>query len=264
MEIKLDNITGKNTKINNLSFKIDKKQIIGLISIDSSDGSDILKIVAGKTILSEGKVEIDKKNLEKYEQYIGFMPRISDICFSYKTIKEELENNLKIKKYKKEETKERIEKALKIAELDNSYLNKNPLNLSISEQQKLQLSICLSHNPKVILMDEPSIGIDFQYRQILIKHLKMMSFRYNKMILINSNDTDFLMEVADYIYILENGKIINHGDKYTIFKWIIKEKKNILIPKIIEFSTYVKETKNISLGYRSNLDDLAKDIYRSA
>ena len=78
-----------------------------------------------------------------------------------------------------------------------------------------------------------------------------------------SHDIDFVHVLSDYIYVLDNKSIYMEGKKYDVFKKQSQlENIEIKVPKMIEFSNLVKDTKGIKIGYRDNINDLIKDIYR--
>ena len=128
----------------------------------------------------------------------------------------------------------------------------------------IQLLVFLIYNPKVLILDEPTLNLDSKSISDMIALIKKLKIRYNKTIIIVSHDIEFLHKLVDKIVVLSNGKIVLNNDKYSVFKDTKKIKKyGILPPKIILFETKVLNNKGIKLGYRDEINDLIKDIFRN-
>jgi len=98
----------------------------------------------------------------------------------------------------------------------------------------------------------------------MVKKIKKIKKEFNKPIIITSNDTESIHKVSDYIYVIDK-EIIIEGNKYDVFKEKkLLNKHGIVIPKIMEFSSEVLDKKKIKMGYRDDINDLIKDIYRYA
>ena len=147
--------------------------------------------------------------------------------------------------------------------LDPSYLDKNPQTLSNGEKRKVALASILVLNPSILVLDEPTIGLDSESASNFIKLLRLLKRRYNKTIIIASHNTELLHKIVDYLYVINDGKVVLEGNKYDVFKQEkILKKYGIKVPKIMEFSNTVLEKKNKKIGYRDEINDLIKDIYR--
>ena len=264
MEIELKNVDFTYEKINyekkevlkNISMKFEAGKITSIIGKSGSGKTTLLELIDNIIVPTKGEIIIEDVNK------IGFLFQFPEEQFFNQTVKKELEVILKLSDYKKDINK-RIHDVLEMVNLSEDYLNKNPFNLSSGEKRKLALASVLILNPKIILLDEPTIGLDDKDKNEMIKLIRMLKNRYNKTIIIASHDMNFIHKITDYIYVLDNKKIIMEGDKYTIFKQEEKLNKiKIKVPNLISFSNKVLKTKKIKIGYRDDINDLIKDIYR--
>ena len=149
-----------------------------------------------------------------------------------------------------------------MVELDESYIDREINSLSSSEIFKVALASVVALNPKILILDEPSIYLDNKSKKMLCKIIRTMKQRYNKTIIILSYNLDFLIEISDYLYVINEGQKIFEGTKQDVFKNDkILEKNGIRSTKTIEFSKLVEKEKGIKIGYRDNINDLIKDIY---
>ena len=90
-----------------------------------------------------------------------------------------------------------------------------------------------------------------------------MKLRYGKTIIIVSNNTDIALELADIILYFKNGEIVAEDNKFDFFtNEELLKRCRLSVPKLIRFSNLVKDIKNINIGYRTEINDLMKDIYR--
>ena len=116
-------------------------------------------------------------------------------------------------------------------------------------------------NPQIIILDSPNIYLDLKNINNFLKIIRTIKRRYNKTIIIFSQDSNFVHGIADYLFIIDNNNIIAEGNKYIIFnnEELLKNNK-IKIPNIIEFEKLILKSKNINLKRRDNINDLIKDI----
>ena len=265
MEIELKNVDFLYKKINyeekeilnDINIKFEKGKITSIIGKSGSGKTTILELISSIILPTNGEIVFNN------ESKIGFLFQFPEEQFFNQTVEKELEVILKLNDYKTKDKKKRISDALKMVGLNDTYLNMNPFKLSSGEKRKVALASILILNPNILLLDEPTNGLDSKSKNELINLIRILKKRYNKTIIIASHDMDFIHKITDYIYVLDNKKIILEGDKYSIFKDEESLNKiNIRVPKIIEFSNRVLKLKQIKIGYRDDINDLIKDIYR--
>jgi energy-coupling factor transporter ATP-binding protein EcfA2 len=215
---------------------IEKVKITGIIG--NYDKADILNKI------NENKVFVPKEDAE-------FI-----IC---KTVKKELMfttalNDSKITDY---------HKTLALVGLDKEYLNRKISTLSSSECKKVAIASALLTNAQVFVFEEPTLDFAYQNVASFIKLMKNLKNNFGKTIIILSNDIEFIHKVCDNVIVIDKGKTVLEGSKYMVFK--NKEKLaslNIEIPFVMDFALELEKSKGIKIGYRDEINDLIKDIYR--
>lgn len=258
MELKLEKVS-YDDKLKNINYEFEEGKITSVVS---SSGS-------GKTILSYLISGIEKPTsgtvINNYEgREIGYVFQNAEESFIFNTVREELIFGLRKYNYKTDNLNKRIEDTLKMIGLPLTYLDRSPFELSSGEKELLSIAVVLSLNPKLIIIDEPTIYLDNKREEYLIKLLKKLEKSYNKTIIIFSSDIEFISKVTDNYLILKNGKIISDGTSKELLLSSDKIKKSgVEIPKIIDFINTVKKQKNIDLEPTFDIKELMKDIYRN-
>lgn len=280
MEIKLQNIDYSYKKVNykekkileNLNINFKSKKINTIIGKNGCGKSTILELLNFNIIPTNGLIKLPSftvssetkiQDVNQGNVKIGYLSQNSNEQLLGFTVRRELEMAAKFYNYKVNQLDKRISDVLIMVGLDSYLLDLPSKNLSFSEKRKLLLAIALIHNPEILILDEPTIGLDVKSKTQLAKLLKILKTRYNKTIIIASNDIDFIHKITDYIFIVNDKKVLLEGEKYEIFKQVKKLKQyGIDSPKVIKFSDTVLNKKNIKIGYRDEINDLIKDIYR--
>lgn len=280
MEIKFEHVDFSYQKVNciskdvlrdlNISFSSGK--IHGLVGKSGSGKTTLLELMDSLVLPTKGKIKIGNYKIEagkKFEDVndlrfqIGFVFQLPEEQFFNSTVYDELAFGLQFYRYHLNDIQKHISDALKMVGLNDTYLQKNPFHLCNGEKRKIAIAASLVCNPKILLLDEPTVGLDGKSKESLIKLLRMLKNRYHKTIIIASHDTDFLHRIVDDVYVLYNQNIVLSGNKYEVFKNSKDLKKyGVKSPKIIEFSNKVLEKKKVKIGYRDEINDLIKDIYR--
>ena len=252
----------------NVTFKEGK--ITSIIGKSGSGKTTLIELINALIIPTKGNIQVGSrvisktrkiKNINNLRYKIGLVFQVPEEQFFCKTVKEEIEFGMKYFNKSVKSIQKHISDALIMMGLDDTYLNRNPFTLSSGEMRKVAIASVLAFNPKVIILDEPTIGLDNKSKENLIKIIKLLKNRYKKTIIVVSNDTDLLLKISDHVILLDKGKIVLEGNKYDVFKQDI-EKYSLKRPKIIEFEQLVLEKKGIKIGYRDDINDLMKDVYR--
>lgn len=281
MEIKFNDVSYtynikspiKKKALTNINLEIKENKINGIIGRSGSGKTTLVELINALLIPTVGNIKIDdfvitknKKisNVNLLRVNIGLVFQFPEEQFFNLKVKDEIKFGMKYFKIKLSEIDKRCSDALKMVGLDDSYLDRDTFKLSSGEMRKVAIASVLAFNPKVVILDEPTIGLDSFSKKNLIRLIRLLKTRYNKTVIIITHDVDLLHQISDYVFVLDNGKLVLEGDKYEVFTNDLLYSYGLVPPKIIEFEKIVQKKKNIKIGYRDDVNDLIKDIYRYA
>ena len=145
--------------------------------------------------------------------------------------------------------------------LDDSCYYKDINTLSSGEAFLVALASSLVLNPKVIILDEPTVYLDNKYRTILVKLIKMLRDRYNKTVIVMSNDISFVYDISDNYMFMDNCKLIKSGSiNDLINNSDLLSSFGYEIPMTISFIKMVNKRKGIELNYTNDIDKLVEEV----
>jgi energy-coupling factor transport system ATP-binding protein len=281
MEIKFNNVSYaynegtifEHTAINNINLDLEENKIIGIIGKSGSGKTTLIEHLNALLIPSEGSIkiedfEIKKKNkllnINDLRRKIGLVFQFPEEQFFNPTVREEVSFALKYFRYKNDKIHKQVSEALSIVGLNDTYLERNVFELSAGEMRKVAIASVMVFNPSVIVLDEPTVGLDYKSKKNIITLIKKLKDHYHKTVIIVSHDVDMLNIIADDIIVMNRGNIVMNGKKDEVFKNSeLFEKYGLAEPKIVTFTRKAKELKGIKLGSFIDIKDLMKDIYRN-
>ncbi|EQK42359.1 ABC transporter family protein [[Clostridium] bifermentans ATCC 638] len=210
--VKVKNITKEISKIkilDNISLEIEEGEILGLIGPSGSGKSTFIKSIIGMEKISHGEVLILGKKIPNRNilQDIGYMAQ-SDALYEDLTGKENLEFFAKIFSINKYEVIKRIEYVSDLVNMQ-SDLNKKVKYYSGGMKRRLSLAISLIQDPKVLILDEPTVGIDPKLRLSIWNELNKLKLK-GKSIIITTHVMDEAQR-CDKLALIRKGKIIAKG-----------------------------------------------------
>ena len=110
---------------------------------------------------------------------------------------------------------------------------------------------------------ETFFGLDGKTCDNVIRIIRLLKVRYGKTIIVISRDSDLVFSICDSVLLISDGFLLKIGDKYNVFKdKALLQKCGISVPKLMHFSDSVLKIKGVNIGYRNDINDLVKDIYR--
>ena len=143
---------------------------------------------------------------------------------------------------------------IKLVGLDESYLDKSPFELSGGEMRKVALCGVLALEPKVLILDEPTVALDYKSREEIMTMVKKLKDELNMTIVLISHNMNYVLEYADKVFVLKNGKINEDVKELNRFK---NKYPNSPTTEIIKY--YLENYKNDDIN--DMLVDKNEEIY---
>ena len=263
MEIELYNIRYKNI-IESFSYKFENGKVTSILGKSGSGKSLIGYIIMDLVKYDSGNILVNGSssyNLNQFMKDVGYVFQKPTDHFFCKTVSEEIGFGLKQFKFKLNKMENQIRESLSMVGLDDSFYDKDINTLSSGEAFLVALASSLVLNPKVIILDEPTVYLDYNYKCNLVKLIKMLRDRYNKTVIIMSNDISFVYSISDNYVFMDNCKLIKSGNINDLIN-----NSNLLssfgyeIPMSINFINMVKEKKGVDLKYTNDINELVRDV----
>ena len=195
-----------------VDLNIKKGEIYGLLGPNGAGKSTLIKTISGLEKKTQGTIifEEKEKNINKYKQHIGFLPQDLAIYLDF-TARENINFFCSLYGYKGRELKERVDKALEFVGL-TEVKNKKAKEFSGGMKRRLNMGCAIAHSPSLIIMDEPTVGIDPQSRNHILESVKRLN-EEGATIIYTSHYMEEVEELCNNISIMDNGKIIASGSK---------------------------------------------------
>ena len=200
----------KTEAIAGVDFSIKQGEIYGLLGPNGAGKSTLIKMIAGIKKKDEGEIIFEEKerNINKYKRNMGILTQDIAIYPSF-TAYENISFFCSLYSFKGKELKRRVEKSLEFVGLSDCK-NKKAKEFSGGMMRRLHLACAVAHTPKLIIMDEPTVGIDPQSRNHILQSVKMLKDN-GASIIYTSHYMEEIEEICDEICILDKGKIIAEG-----------------------------------------------------
>ena len=201
--------------VDDISFEINDGEIVGYIGANGAGKSTTIKMMTGILTPSSGRIIVDGvvpyENREKNAKNIG-------VVFGQKTqlwwdlpVSETFPLLKDIYGVSDEDYEERMNYFKEILGLDEFFLS--PVRtLSLGQRMRAALAAALIHNPKIIYLDEPTIGLDVVVKESVRKAIKDINEKYGTTIILTTHDLNDIEELCNRIIIIDSGKKIYDGE----------------------------------------------------
>ncbi len=258
------------TALKEIDLEIIEGKMSAIIGATGSGKSTLVQHLNALLLPTSGKVEVldriissEEKptKLKSLRKNVGLVFQFPEYQLFEETIIKDVAFGPKNFEFSEEEAIAKAKKALAMVDIDPSYYEKSPLDLSGGQKRRVAIAGILAMDPKVIVLDEPTAGLDPQGAKAIMELFKKLNKEYHKTIIIVSHDMEHVFNYCDDVIVLDHGNVRCHLSVDEFFKdskWC--EQLHIIPPFIIQAKELLKNrgieiTKDIK-----TVDELAEEI----
>ena len=292
------------TAVKGINFNIEEGELVGYIGENGAGKSTTIKMLTGLLTPTSGKVIVNgivpnEKRIENNKNIGAVFGQKTQLWWDLPVI-ESLRLIKQMYKLPDGEYRKNLKKFTEILELDE-LLDKQVKNLSLGQKMRCEIAATFIHNPKIVYLDEPTIGLDVFVKENIRKFIKDINKEKNTTVILTTHDLKDIEDVCNRIILLDKGTIIYDGEKQKfkdtygkyIFAELVVNNKNISLSENMKTSSFeiIEETDtNIKIRFshekttimqimneiskycvvedihmrESELEDILKEIYKGA
>lgn len=249
--------------LKDINLKIDEGSYTVIVGKTGSGKSTLIEHINGLLLPTKGEVAVDnilitnpqsKKERRELAKKLKILRQ--DVAVLFQFSEQQLFETSVLKdiifaplNYGVEEEKaiSKAKELIKLVGLDESYLDKSPFELSGGEMRKVALCGVLALEPKVLILDEPTVALDYQSREEIMAMVKRLKEEFDMTIVLVTHNMDYVLEYADKVFVLKNGEISFEGKVEDLFlnEQVLKE-NSLELPEVLKFYRKL-EANNIVL-----------------
>lgn len=257
----------KFTAVDNININIEEGELVGYIGENGAGKSTTIKMLTGLLAPTSGEVTVNgiipnEKRIQNNKNIGAVFGQKTQLWWdlpvieSFKLIKQ-------MYKISEKEYTKNLKRFTEILELED-LLEKQVKNLSLGQKMRCEIAATFLHNPKIVYLDEPTIGLDVFVKENIRKFIRDINKEKNTTVILTTHDLKDIEDVCDRIILLDKGKIIYDGGKqefkdtygkYVIAEFVIKEKKQNISENINLGTIHIVEETESNLKIKFQHDE---------
>ncbi len=266
-DIEIDSITKcfeDTVAVDNLSVSVEKGELFGLLGPNGAGKSTLTKIISGRLHPTSGTIKVGKYNIKddpmKVKELLGVVPQ-DIVLYDYLNAKENLTFYGRLYGLSGKKLKNRIKELLQFTQLDEKAVKRHVSTYSGGMKRRVNIAAALLHEPQVLLLDEPTAGLDPQNKHALWDIIEVLK-KQGKTIVLTTHMMDEAEELCDRVAIMDHGKIIALGSPSQLIKKVKMENTITVVPdktspNLIE---QIKSITGVKNAYTTLVENEKKEI----
>lgn len=227
--------------LNDVTLTITKGEFIGLVGHTGSGKSTLVQTLNGLIRPSTGQILIEGEditlpgvNLKTVRQKIGLVFQYPEHQLFEESVERDISFGPRNLGFSENEVQERVRWAMELVQLDyEEFRNRSPFQLSGGQKRKVAIAGVLAMKPQVLILDEPSAGLDPMGRNQLLQLLTHLNKDYQMTIILVSHRMEEVAELADRLLVMNDGKLVLNDSPRQVFQQVeLLEEIRLGIPQV--------------------------------
>lgn len=247
------------TAVDHVDLKIDEGEMVGVMGHTGSGKSTLiqhfnglLKPTSGKVLLDGEDIWADKKNIRDVRFKVGLVFQYPEYQIFEETVFKDIAFGPKNMGLDEAEIKKRVLETAYDIGLSEELLERSPFELSGGQKRRVAIAGVMAMNPKVLILDEPTAGLDPAGRDKILGHIKAYHKRTKNTILIVSHSMEDIAGFADKILVMNKAKLFCYDDTERVFA---------RAEEIAEIGLDVPQITKVFIELKKQGLDFGKDVY---
>ncbi|PRR86743.1 energy-coupling factor transporter ATPase [Clostridium luticellarii] len=264
MSIKIENLTHVYMKgspfekkaLDNVNIEIEEGEFVAIIGHTGSGKSTLIQHINGLLKPSSGKIIIDDVDITEKKINLNFIRKKVGLVFQYpeyqlfeETIGKDIAFGPKNLGLNSADVDKRVKRAMNMVGLGyEEYRDKSPFELSGGQKRRVAIAGVVAMEPKVLILDEPTAGLDPKGRDDILGEIRALHDEYNMTIILVSHSMEDVAKLADRIIVMSEGKCILDGSPAEVFNKVdILESVGLAVPQVTYMVKKLRE-KGINIS----------------
>lgn len=263
--------TYENAALIDINLNIELGEFVAVVGHTGSGKSTLiqhmnalLQPISGTITILNKKVIGGKKNhgINSIRKTVGLVFQFPEYQLFEETVEKDIMFGPMNFGVKKEEASKMAHEVIKLVGLDEEILSRSPLNLSGGQMRRVAIAGILAMDPQVLILDEPTAGLDPQGQKEMMEVFNNLYEKHNKTIILITHDMNHVAKYARRVVVMDHGKLVFDGLPRELFsEKLLLENCQLDLPDINKLIVEIEDKFNIKLDKTLNtIEDLSKEI----
>lgn len=277
MAIEIKNLThiyAKNTvfehkALDGINLAIDKAEFVAIVGHTGSGKSSLIQHLNAILLPTTGELKVEeytitsedkKTSYKQLRKHVGMVFQFSDYQLFEETVLKDVMFGPKNFGVSDEEAEKEARKYLEMVKIPESYLTNSPFELSGGQKRRIAIAGTLVMNPEIIVLDEPTAGLDPQGAKEVMDVFLELREKHNKTLILVSHDMDFVYQYADRVILMDKGKVIADKNKVDFFNLEYLKEYSIEKPRVLGvYEDFLHKKATSYITFDSLIKELKKE-----